>query len=258
MFLREEMHSLLVSNSNKLKKLKDINEVEEYFEKASIKVQNKMKQIQDFDNSGSCAICVLQINNCCYFVNVGDSRAVLGSSKDSRKISCQMTIDHKPNREDEQRRIENSGGEVSKEKLVGSGPFRVYEKDKEGPGLAVSRSFGDVEAHKIGISSEPEISSKEIFPSDKFIVIASDGIWDVMNSNEVVGFVFSKMEENLPRNSIIEELVNEAKSRWDLLGMFREKMFKEKGGDVSNKGITFRTHDDITAIVMFFHDENKI
>jgi len=69
------------------------------------------------------------------------------------------------------------------------GPLRVWADD-EGPGIAMTRTLGDLQAKKIGLISEPEIESIELNPvTDKFIVIGSDGIWDVMTSAEVVGFV---------------------------------------------------------------------
>jgi integrin-linked kinase-associated serine/threonine phosphatase 2C len=46
-----------------------------------------------------------------------------------------------------------------------------------------------IQAHKIGVIAEPEISFKELADDDKFIVIGSDGVWDVMSSAEAVGFI---------------------------------------------------------------------
>lgn len=61
--------------------------------------------------------------------------------------------------------------------------------DDEGPGIAMTRTLGDLQAKKIGLISEPEIQHIELQRGDKFIVIGSDGIWDVMSSAEVCGFV---------------------------------------------------------------------
>ena len=70
-----------------------------------------------------------------------------------------MSIDQKPMREDEKLRIIEKGGEVS-DKLAGAP--RVYRKNDEVPGLAVSRSIGDIVAHEVGVSCEPEIFEKEL------------------------------------------------------------------------------------------------
>ena len=76
----------------------------------------------------------------------------------------------------------------------------MFRKNDEVPGLAVARSIGDIVAHEVGVSCEPEVFEKELDSDDHFIVIGSDGIWDAMSSCEVVGFIFQKMEKN--RNCI--------------------------------------------------------
>ena len=155
----------------------------------------------EFEASGTCAVGVLLVEKHCFTFNLGDSRCVIGSSKTdnnianlSMKTAYQMSVDHKVNREDEKKRIESSNGVVIHEHGGYLGPPRVYPMNDEGPGLAVSRSLGDLILHNHGVISEPEITHKEIDSEDVFIVIGSDGIWDVMNSSEVVGFVFDKIE----------------------------------------------------------------
>jgi len=139
---------------------------------------------------------------------------VIGSRKSdpnvailSQKTAYQMTVDHKANRDDEKKRIESKNGIVSYEKNGVLGPSRVYPRNDDGPGLAVSRSLGDLILHNHGVISEPEITHKEIDPDDKFIVIGSDGIWDVMNSSEVIGFIFDKIDV-YNKERICEELEN--------------------------------------------------
>lgn len=59
------------------------------------------------------------------------------------------------------------------------GPKRVWLKTKPVPGLAMTRSIGDMAATSVGVTAEPEIKVfTNLSPNDKFIVIASDGIWD--------------------------------------------------------------------------------
>eukprot|EP00923_Selenidium_pygospionis_P019884 GHVN01034593.1.p2 GENE.GHVN01034593.1~~GHVN01034593.1.p2 ORF type:complete len:662 (+),score=142.88 GHVN01034593.1:5850-7835(+) len=108
--------------------------------------------------------------------------------------AVRLTADHKPHREDEKRRIERLGG-----KIRHVGCFRVGV-----PGhpqwLAVSRSMGDfsLKEAKAGVLiAEPECTSRRLDPdNDQFIVVACDGVWDVMTDAEVVrsvGFsLFSK------------------------------------------------------------------
>ena len=66
-----------------------------------------------------------------------------------KKICVEMSIDQKPMRDDEKKRIQEKGGEVS-EKLPGVP--RVFRKNDEVPGLAVARSIGDIVAHEVGVS----------------------------------------------------------------------------------------------------------
>ena len=65
------------------------------------------------------------------------------------------------------------------------GPNRVWPKDKNIPGLAISRSFGDKIGASVGIISEPEIIEYNINQDDLFFILASDGLWEFMDNNEV-------------------------------------------------------------------------
>jgi integrin-linked kinase-associated serine/threonine phosphatase 2C len=125
-----------------------------------------------------------------YICNLGDSRAVLYRVTNKEKLAIELSYDHKPTRPDEKQRVLRAGGKI--EKLVHDGvpvgPYRVWADD-EGPGIAMTRTLGDLQAKKIGLISEPEVQHLELTRQDKFIVIGSDGVWDVMSSSEVCGFV---------------------------------------------------------------------
>ena len=69
------------------------------------------------------------------------------------------------------------------------GPYRVWLKDQEMPGLAMSRSLGDQIAHSVGVSSLPEIKSRYIGINDKFVVIGSDGVWEFLSNQDVAEVV---------------------------------------------------------------------
>ena len=56
-------------------------------------------------------------------------------------------------------------------------------------GLAMSRSLGDAIVHTVGVSAEPEISDHVVEPSDEFVVIGTDGIWDVVDNNQAIEIV---------------------------------------------------------------------
>jgi integrin-linked kinase-associated serine/threonine phosphatase 2C len=145
---------------------------------------------------------------------------------------------------------------VQSDKNGAIGPARVYSKIDDGPGLAVARSLGDLFGHTVGVSEEPEISYKDIDGDDKFCVIGSDGIWDVMNSAEVVGLMFEKLSENYSKEKIAESVVNECRNRWEVINLYKQKLQNEKN-QKDNQGKSNISHgtytiDDITTVNCYF------
>ena len=69
------------------------------------------------------------------------------------------------------------------------GPLRVWHLNENIPGLAMSRSFGDGAAAEVGVIADPEILEMNLTEADKFIVIASDGVWEFLTNEEVVNIV---------------------------------------------------------------------
>ena len=136
---------------------------------------------------------MLQLESRLYIANIGDSRAVLctsrslGHTKKAEICAYELSTDHKPNRQIEKDRIIKAGGKIDRDEKA-MGPYRIWADD-EGPGLAVARTLGDLHGHKIGIASEPEIEVWDIEGNDVFVVLGSDGVWDVMSSAEAVGFI---------------------------------------------------------------------
>lgn len=140
-----------------------------------------------------------------YVANVGDSRAVLGrvNNPDLSVFHVDLSKDHKPGRSSETMRILSAGGSVqashisSNKCLVSVGPLRVWPG-----GLSVSRGIGDFslkankELEKQGvrgdlISPYPEIRYTTTSICDQFLVIACDGVYDVLSSEEVVKFIYA-------------------------------------------------------------------
>mmetsp|Transcript_11480 Transcript_11480/g.8405 ORF Transcript_11480/g.8405 Transcript_11480/m.8405 type:complete len:125 (-) Transcript_11480:164-538(-) len=114
------------------------------------------------------------------------------SEKDGVKI-LQLCEDHKPGLEMEKKRILEAGGRIECYKSsVGEnlGPERVWLKNEDSPGLAMSRSIGDEQAHSVGVTYEPEITKFDLVPDDKFIILASDGVWEFLTNEEVAEVVW--------------------------------------------------------------------
>ena len=102
-------------------------------------------------------------------------------------MSTSLSIDHKPDRADEHERIMNTNGRVDpfrEENGDPVGPARVWLKTQNIPGLAMSRSIGDLVAASVGVIPEPEFFEIVLNESDKFLVIASDGVWEFIDNNE--------------------------------------------------------------------------
>ena len=169
----------------------------------------------DINYSGTTAVSVLIRNKYCICANVGDSRAVIGRL-DTVWYPIGISNDHKPNSEGEKKRIEECGGRIEPFKEENGefiGPDRVWLKDEQLPGLAMSRSIGDLVAARVGVSSEPEIILHELTPHDKFLIIASDGIWEFIDSHECITII-SEFYEKGQIEEAASELINEAIKRW--------------------------------------------
>ncbi|AQK78584.1 putative protein phosphatase 2C 30 [Zea mays] len=126
-----------------------------------------------------------------FVANVGDCRAVLGSHSG---IATALTSDHTAAREDERRRIESSGGYVS---CGSSGVWRVQDC------LAVSRAFGDA-SMKAWVTCEPEVSRRRLTPDCRFLVVASDGLWNKVSCQEAVDVVVSAPPGGAGASSSVE------------------------------------------------------
>ncbi|EDQ89557.1 uncharacterized protein MONBRDRAFT_32361 [Monosiga brevicollis MX1] len=117
--------------------------------------------------------------------NLGDCRAVMCRGTRAHRL----TQDHKPDRPDEKKRIQQAGGHVVN--VMGVSRVMGAREDREPRQalmLAVSRSFGDyaLKTPKLLVSHVPEVSIERIEDKDYFFVIACDGIWDVLSDQEVV------------------------------------------------------------------------
>jgi len=149
----------------------------------------------DVKCSGATCVLATLINGKLSVYNCGDSRAVLGRRNPNGSITAHaLTNDHKPDKPEERKRILNCGGHLGcRQVLVNQpgrgpvsmpvGPCRVwYQHRGETLGLAMSRSLGDAIVHKCGVSAEPEVLEHQVDEMDEFIIIATDGVWDVVDN----------------------------------------------------------------------------
>uniref|UniRef100_A0A7S4KBH8 C2H2-type domain-containing protein n=1 Tax=Odontella aurita TaxID=265563 RepID=A0A7S4KBH8_9STRA len=169
--------------------------------------------------SGTTATALYVTENAIVVSNVGDSRAVLsrGASFDGDVTAIQLTVDHVASNSSEKILVEERGGFVSSAGGI----------DRVNGTLAVSRSLGDATLapvlsrvpHVVAMSTE-DIKAQckksdqtgEVDELPCFIVLASDGLWDVMSNQEVVDLVVQAVRKFDPSHSI----------SWDKGGAFQE------------------------------------
>ena len=84
---------------------------------------------------------------------------------------------------DEKIRIFNNRGETRQSNL--DKKSKIYVRARMYPGLSISRSLGDLLAHHIGVTSEPEVAIRDIEQGDKFLTIATDGVWSHLGAEDV-------------------------------------------------------------------------
>ena len=162
------------------------------------------------DNSGSCGLILLVVNNILYIGNVGDSRCLI--SQKNGKIQKDVTRDHKPNYPYEKERILLNGGKIYQTQTpinqnndilnnntILMGPHRVS------PGnLSVSRTVGDAIAkleilggNKKVVISEPDIYVFDLSKDDvDYIFLACDGVYDQLTSRDVFKCIEMIIEQN--------------------------------------------------------------
>jgi serine/threonine protein phosphatase PrpC len=137
-----------------------------------------------------------------YCANAGDSRCVLGRTN-GPKMCEPLSDDHKPENTDERLRIERAGGMVEENRVNGS--------------LNLSRSIGDFEYKNRKdldykqqmVIVDPDIKKVARQANDQFIILACDGIWDCMTSEEGAERIreaLAKRKQSEPLTGIVEDM----------------------------------------------------
>lgn len=102
------------------------------------------------------------------------------------------------------------------------GPPRVWDDSGEGPGLMMSRSFGDQMGHKVGMTCVPgnyrvmpEVKIVNREPNDKLLIVGSDGLWEKFSEAANVNFIRKNYRDVNGAEKICKELVSSATNRWN-------------------------------------------
>lgn len=158
--------------------------------------------------SGSTAVALIKQGEHLMIGNVGDSRAILATRReeDGTLQPIQLTVDLKPSLPKEAERILKCKGRVfalEDEPEVA----RVWLPYDDAPGLAMARAFGDFCLKEFGLISVPEVTHRRLIPNDQFLVLATDGIWDVLSNKEVVDVVSSAPTRATAARALVETAV---------------------------------------------------
>jgi serine/threonine protein phosphatase PrpC len=148
--------------------------------------------------TGSAVVVILKKDDEIWVANSGDSRAIMGTIM-NKKRPISLSIDHKPDRPDELQRIIQLGGKVT-----------MYPRDvpRVQGNLALSRSIGDKYLAPYVIC-DPEIKHFKIEDLEaKYIILATDGLWDVLSNQDVVNITTNVMIEK-HANSITKNLITD-------------------------------------------------
>jgi serine/threonine protein phosphatase PrpC len=218
-YLHDNLHTFFVDKRVKYPLTKS------YVNKAYDCIQKNLED-KHGDQSLSCgstSLCVIHFeeNNSSYLniMNTGDCRAILCRNN----IGYPLTKDHKPGKPEERHRIGQLGGKI----YFDGYDWRIND-------LSVSRAFGDNES-KAYVTHRPDLYKYKITKKDKFMVIACDGLWDVMTSQDVVDYILENFYD-MDTEKKTNKRINVAKK----LGEYA----------IEKKGST----DNITAMVVFFQN----
>lgn len=153
------------------------------------KVDNQLRLAGAHTSGTTVTACLVRRENhqrVLYLANVGDSNAVMVSSSGAQRLSQE----HKGTDPGEIDRIVTSGGILIRGRVAGQ--------------LAITRSLGDHHLKTSGVSNEPYITRRVISAQDKYLVMASDGLWDVVDESQLPDGRNSNSQE------VCQQLLNKA------------------------------------------------
>lgn len=157
------------------------------------------------EHVGCTAVCVLLSEDAFVCANAGDSRAILCRGGKALDLSR----DHKPSVDSERKRIQAAGGTITTQRVEGG---RLLQRVN---GLSLSRSIGDhaqkqrfdLRPEEQAVTALPELLRGERTSEDEFLVLACDGIWDVLSSQQVADFVRKRLRKGFSPVEVAEQLM---------------------------------------------------
>lgn len=218
-------------------------EVIKLFTDTYMRVNNSTNEryVKEGNLSGSTGVTCFISGNKFYCANIGDSECglLIGTELFGQYTIKMQSTNHQPSNPIEKDRIEMAGGKIEKyqSKKTGNfyGPLRVWTQTGGGPGLMMTRTFGDRLGHSIGMSDIPDVCVEPLKPCYKALILGSDGIWEIQTKKQIAEIV-GRHSVNCDARAAVKDLVATASYLWT----------------IKNEDDLYR--DDITVIVGYFHE----
>lgn len=192
LFCQEHFHKFLAEELTAAgDNVDDDAVVEQVFRKAYEKTDAAMKET--IPSAGACAVTALirtkkNGKRFLYVANAGDSRAILNHGGNA----VTLTQDHKATVESEAQRVAAAGGFIKNERVNGM--------------IAISRALGD-HCMKMFIISEPHFKAVELTPEDTQLILACDGVWDVISEQEAFDLIKNDTDPTIMSKRILVQAI---------------------------------------------------
>ena len=235
-FKLQNLSNKLKEKSNKIKNIynkltsNEYSEIFSSYKKLEELLRSKYSNSNFCHLSGSTALILFVFNsknfNKIISSNLGDSKIILISEKNKiKELNSLHTLDNS----EEKNRIIKNGGII---KRLNVGPLRIWFKNKNYPGLSITRSFGDFESDSLGIISVPDIKEYDLEEEQiKILIFGTDGFWKFLTNEKVMNIVLPYYEHN-DAEGATQKVREMANNLWNIK---------------NPKGIA-----DITVFVLFF------
>ncbi|XP_052760071.1 integrin-linked kinase-associated serine/threonine phosphatase 2C-like [Mya arenaria] len=172
---------------------------------------------------GTTVILLLIINETMYIANIGDSQAVLCRYKEETN-SCtavSLSVPHNPSIYEERMRIQKQGGNVKDGRVMGV--------------LEVSRSIGDGQYKKLGVTCTPDVKKCQLTDNDRYVILACDGLWKCFEPKDSIEYVNKILGDT-------KDIVNKSSKR--------SEKFDTACNKLANEAVLRFSGDNVTVLIL--------
>jgi serine/threonine protein phosphatase PrpC len=190
----------------------------------------------DYSHDGTCCCLAYITKKKCIVANVGNCQAYLYRDEGGRLAPIRISDVHDMDNFQEKIRVETFGIKKIARRKWGE-RFNIEE---DGPGISATRSLGAFK-YKNVLISEPDFQVIHIDKRDVYIVMATDGLWDIMTPSEVGDYIMGRDY----KEGLAEDLLDEAAVRWKASSESEDYL------DIGDEPNVKRGGDDIASVIVF-------